>query len=785
MIMTRSLPAAASLLLCLCIPLIAHANDWYRWRGPEQNGVSRETGLPDKWDPDTGENLAWTAPVGGMSSPIVMNGKLYTLSRTGEEQATDTLVAGPKTQESVVCLDANTGKQIWLHAMNMTETEVPFHRVGWSNPAGDPATGRIYTFGAQCNLTCLEGDTGKVVWQRQMTEEFGVISTFGGRTPSPAVDEDQVFICGVGFGWGDNARAQYRCYAFDKKTGQLNWTTGTGGIPVDSPYLTPVITVVDGQKELIVGSGDGGVYGFQPRTGKLLWKYNLSKRGMNDSPIVDGSRVYIGNSEVNFDNAFSGTFRCIDVSGDKPRELWRQDRVEVGFSSPSIYEGRVYAMTDHGILYCFDAMTGKEYWTKRCGADGKASVVIADGKAYIPEPNGKLVILKLDDKKPTILSKVELLEKLGREYVLFGSVAIANGRVYLESANKIYCIGPRQPTNLNVPIPPQPQEKKDGDHAAAMLQVRPADVVLRPGEKQSFTLHYFDALGRAVESDQGAKAQWSVGQLTFQPPAKTFTDPLPPKIQIGNLKGSVTPDGTFTAENGPHQGGGVYAKAGDITGFARVRVLPPFPWKIDFEAMPDGVPPLTWLDAGGKFFVKTLEGNKTVAKIPNVDLYYRAFTNFGTPEMTNYTLQADVRAAEKVFQRPDGKDEHYIPDPGIVNQNYVMMLYGNAKLLEIHAWTGALPSGPRAAAGLVKRTHFDWEANKWYTMKFEVDQLSDKTVAHGKVWPAGEKEPAAWNIEVEDDVRNLSGSPGLFGHSLVTPFKSELYYDNILVTANK
>jgi outer membrane protein assembly factor BamB len=236
---------------------LARAGDWYQWRGSEQNGVSRETNLPEKWSPD-GENVLWTAPYGGMSSPIVMKGRLYTLGRTGEEKRAGSTTVGPRTQEEVVCLDANTGQKIWEHRMKMTQTEVPVHRLGWSNPVGDPSTGRVYALGAQCNLVCFEGETGKVAWDRQLTEEFGMISTFGGRTPSPAIDEDQVFIAGVAFGWGDNARAQYRVFAFDKNTGELNWTSGTGGLPVDSPYQTPVITVIEGQKQLVVGSGDGG-----------------------------------------------------------------------------------------------------------------------------------------------------------------------------------------------------------------------------------------------------------------------------------------------------------------------------------------------------------------------------------------------------------------------------------------------------------------------------------------------------------------------------------------------
>ena len=136
-----------------------------------------------------------------MSSPVVWNGKLYTWTRIGEVTAgaadDPTLAPGPKTQEALVCVDTNTGKVLWQHVNNMTQTEVPFHRLGWSSPCVDPGTGRVYAMGSQAWLLCLDGDTGKVIWQRQMTEEFGMISTFGGRTPAPTVDEDQLFIAGV------------------------------------------------------------------------------------------------------------------------------------------------------------------------------------------------------------------------------------------------------------------------------------------------------------------------------------------------------------------------------------------------------------------------------------------------------------------------------------------------------------------------------------------------------------------------------------------------------------
>ncbi len=208
-----------------------------------------------------------------MSSPIVMNGKVYTLTRAGEVPMTNTLAAGPQTQEAFVCADAQTGQKLWQHVENMTQTDMPFHRLGWSNVCGDPETGRVYALGSQAVLLCLDGNDGHVIWRRSMTEEFGMISTFGGRTPSPAIDEDQLVLGGVAFGWGDHARGQYRVFAFNKTTGELNWSNGTGGIPVDAPYNTPVFTVMNNQRLCIIAAGDGSVTGFQARTGKLVWRY--------------------------------------------------------------------------------------------------------------------------------------------------------------------------------------------------------------------------------------------------------------------------------------------------------------------------------------------------------------------------------------------------------------------------------------------------------------------------------------------------------------------------------
>src|SRR5689334_7339018 len=117
------------------IILPVRGSDWTSWRGPEQNGMSREMGLPEDWDPFGGSNVAWVnKEVAGMSSPVVMNGKLYAWTRTGEvavgEGENKTIVVGPQTQEALACVDINTGKTLWMYKTNMYQTDVPFHRIG-------------------------------------------------------------------------------------------------------------------------------------------------------------------------------------------------------------------------------------------------------------------------------------------------------------------------------------------------------------------------------------------------------------------------------------------------------------------------------------------------------------------------------------------------------------------------------------------------------------------------------------------------------------------------------
>lgn len=146
-----------TLLTCLVLPVTVFAQpwtademDWPFWRGPEQNGISREKNLPDSINPK-GDSLKWAKPeLGSRSTPIVMNGKLYVIKN--KNQGTEREI------EEVVCADAETGEILWENEFNVFLSDVPNTRVGWSSVVGDPATDHVFALGVCGLFRCIDGE---------------------------------------------------------------------------------------------------------------------------------------------------------------------------------------------------------------------------------------------------------------------------------------------------------------------------------------------------------------------------------------------------------------------------------------------------------------------------------------------------------------------------------------------------------------------------------------------------------------------------------------------------
>jgi outer membrane protein assembly factor BamB len=718
--------------LCLAFAVIA-GSDWAEWRGPARDGISSEKNLPAKWSP-TGENLAWKAPYGGRSAPIVVGDHVYLQNTAG---------AGETLQERLMCFNADTGKLLWEHRFNVYLSDVPPHRVGWASPVGDPATGNVYAFGVGGTLIGFSKD-GKVLWERSLGEDFGLLTTHGGRTVSPIIDGDLVIVSGVTFQWGQHGRGAHRFMAFDKKTGETMWVSAPGGRPYDTTYAPPIIVNVNGTRLLIQGGSDGFVYAIKPQTGEPVWKYEISKRGLNTGVVVYNNIAILTHSEENLASSEMGMMVAVDATAKgeiKPEQIkWSTYGWQGGFSSPVLDGDRMYQIDNSANIAAFDVNTGKQLWIKNLGTIQKASPVLADGKLYVGTENGTFYILKPSATGCEILDQ-DHLETNGVEEKIIGSAAIANGRIYFASEAGLYCIGKKASHTSSHATAVSATGTTVSSNPATFVQVVPTELILKPGDKVNFRVRLFDAQGNFIREEQAAT--WSLEQL----------------------KGTVE-NGHFTAASDAiAQAGLVKATVGGLSGTASVRVFPPLPWSQTFDSYAVNTLPPAWVNTTLKFAVRDQNGNKVLAKLTEgSSLLSRARAYMGPSDWSNYTVEADVNATEKRRQQGDA---------GVIAQRYVLSLYGNTQMLMLEPWQPEIKR--------TKSVAFAWKPDTWYRLKLEVQNLPDgKTRARGKAWPANEPEPSAWMIERIDPIPNRQGAPGIFGNGL-----AELYFDNIKVYANK
>ena len=474
----------------------AYPADWPSWRGPTQNGVSEETGLVASWSP------IWHAEFTGRSTPIVLDGRVFVIGRRGE---------GIEHEGVVAAFDAQDGTLLWEHAYNIFHTTIPFNRVGWASLAGDLETGYVYAHTVSGLFLCFDRD-GKVVWSRSLTEEFGRISGYGGRVHTPVVDEDLVIISYLSSNWGSHTPGRHRYFAFDKRSGELVWIATPGGPPLDTTYSVPVVATINGVRLLIGGNADGSIYAVKIRTGESVWGFKLSRRGINSSVVVANDKVYAAHSEENLDNTALGRVVCIDAIGN---EVWRYDGVFAGYSSPIVHDGRLYITDNSANIHALDAETGQVHWIHNIGTVGKGSPVLADGRLYAPEVNGRFAIVAPGSDTAETLDLAEIAMPDGRPAELFGSPAVAYGRIYLSTEAGVYCLGdPEAPFKVAATAANYPREQAAPDATPAHLQIIPAEVVAQPGASVSFRARAFDAHGRLIGP---VAAEWTlagpVGQL--------------------------------------------------------------------------------------------------------------------------------------------------------------------------------------------------------------------------------------------------------------------------------
>ncbi|MDB5311470.1 MAG: afsK 2 [Gemmataceae bacterium] len=778
--MARRLGLALFILhFALFTPAVS-ARDWIHWRGPEENGVSRETGLPEGFDPKLGTkgNVVWQQPFGGRSAPLVLDGQLFLIQGTGE---------GLHEGEQVVCFDEKTGKEKWRYRVNVFHTDIVSSRLGWTTLTADPDSKNVYAHTTAGLLLCLSKD-GKLLWQRSLTEEFGRISGYGGRIVTPIFDSGLCIVGMVNSSWGDQARAANRFVAFDGKTGEVVWWAENPYPIKGTYYSSPVIAVIGGQRVLVSGGADGYLSAYKVRTGERLWSYKFSAGVVNGSPLVSGNLVYCHHGEENPEGGPIGRLICVDASQVDPKTktpklVWEYRKANrFGLASGALADGRLYIPDDSGELFCFSAKAGKLLWKFRYGTEVRGAPLIADGKLYIFDVKGRLVVLTLaGDQEPANDWEYKFRDPRGLLNETNGTVIAVNNRLYFTTRTDLYCLGTPDAKDGCGAYTPFPEEAKfDPTAKPAGVRVFPADVEAKAGEKLAFKTISVDANGRELKPADGGKVAWSLPAP--QPPKAKDPNPKAPASKgPPPLNGTIDETGTVALAPMPSQQGYVEGKVGDLTGRARVRVVAQTVYKQDFDKVPVGAAPGGWVNVQSKYAVKELpDGNKVLSKV-NTDSrppFARANGYITLPTATGYTIQADVYGTE-VRDR--------LPDIGLVNCRYTLILDGKTnpdtkkREVRIVSWEAR----PRVNVAV----DFDWSPNTWYTAKFTVEQKEKTALVRGKVWKKGDPEPAGWTVEFEDPSPNREGAAALYGYvsdPQITPENpgSDIYYDNVVLTPN-
>jgi hypothetical protein len=429
-------------------------------------------------------------------------------------------------------------------------------------------------------------------------------------------------------------------------------------------------------------------------------------------------------------------------------EIWRDDGILAAYSSPTLVAGRLYVVDKTCRLFALDALTGKRLWDLKVGREGWGSPVYADGKIMLAEVDAQFHMIRPGDASAEIISSIEFKSDLTELVDIRGCPAIAYGRIYLMTRTALYCLGEGdksiQQISVSSTIPEGPP-----DSEVAAIQVVPADVQIDPHDAVQFEVRTFDSKGRPIGTE-ARNVAWSVQGL---------------------VGGMVNDNGLFEVGDDGHHGqfGKVVAKVGDaLTAEARVRVFQPLPIEENFENVAAGAAPTYWIGATRVKYQTVVEedGNHVFRKTSDDRRFWRSLVYMGPDDMSDYTVQADVRLHEA---------NRMMPEAGLINSRYVFDIRANEFPIQKLRLVGWVPM-PR----VVKEIDFVAEKDVWYTMKMAIDYRDNgSATVKGKVWKRSETEPEAWTIEMEDPQPYRNGSPGLANFSM-----ADVDYDNVRVTPN-
>lgn len=392
---------------CAAIVLTASvsADDWNQFRGPNRDNLCAETGLADSWPSGGPRKVMTIEGLGeGYSTVAVVGDRLYTMGNVdGAEQ--------------VIAIDRTTGNIAW-RTRNGNE-----YKEGQGNgPRGTPTVvdGKVYALGGNGDLGCYDADTGKVLWQKNILNEFGGKNITWGISESVLIDGNTL-ICTPG---GSAATV----VALNAATGALKWRSLVPNSPQAS-YASPVIAQTGRTKQYVIFTSKG-VVGIRASDGNVLWGHDKCANDTANcaTPLIAGRYIFAssdyGTGAELIELRASGS-RVVSNAVYHTRDMKNHHGGMVNLN------GFVYG-SNGDILACVNLKTGKPTWRER---SMKGSVVYADKKIVFRHEDGDVVLLAADSRSYQELGRFTQPERSWKP--TWSHPVIANGQLYLRDMDKL------------------------------------------------------------------------------------------------------------------------------------------------------------------------------------------------------------------------------------------------------------------------------------------------------------------------------------------------------------
>jgi outer membrane protein assembly factor BamB len=443
---------------------------WPMWGGtPDRNMVSNMKGLPTSWDVASKKNVKWVASLGSQSygNPVVAGGMVFV--GTNNELVRDPKQPGDRGV--VKAFRESDGEFLW----QITHEKLGAGRVNdwpFQGIASSPLVEgeRVYYVSNRCELVCADtqgfidnendgpfkeekftgAKDGDIVWKFDMMEEVGSFPhnlansspvTFGDLiyvSTSNGQDESHVNV--------PSPKAP-SIVAINKKTGKLVWEDNSVGEKIlHGQWASCTIGNIGGVDQVVMGQGDGWIRGYEALTGKKLWEFDSNPKDsvwpktrneLISTAVIWDNKVYIANGQDPEHGEGVGHMYCIDATkrGDitKSGQIWHYDKIRRSISTPAIMDGLIYYPDFSGFLHCLDAKTGQVYWVHDMFAAVWGSPLAVDGKVYLGDEDGDVVIMQAGKTK-------KVLAEMNMGSSVYCSPVPANGALLIVNRNQLFSL---------------------------------------------------------------------------------------------------------------------------------------------------------------------------------------------------------------------------------------------------------------------------------------------------------------------------------------------------------